>query len=93
MLTFLCNNLNFIDFLFTWEVNLTSFRKFSQEMEHTRMKWIRYGGHMGNSNLFGGPLQFELSKFHCRWQVAVVVVVLFYDTRALSAPDALLYFR
>ena len=62
-------------------------------MEHTRMKWIRYGGHMGNSNLFGGPLQFELSKFHCRWQVAVVVVVLFYDTRALSAPDALLYFR
>jgi len=48
-------------------------------MEYTRVKWTRYGDHMakakGENNLqlklfitqtsFGGPLQFELSKFHC----------------------------
>ena len=49
MFTFLCDKLNFIDFLFTWEENLTNFRKFSQEMEHTRAKWARYGNHMANA--------------------------------------------
>jgi len=45
-------------------------------MEYTRAKWTRYGGHIVkakresitqtfHSNLFGGPLQLELSKFHC----------------------------
>jgi len=45
MFTFLCNKLSFNDFLFTWVENLTNFRKFSQEMEHTS-----YGGHMANAN-------------------------------------------
>ena len=48
MFTFLCNKLNLIVF-FTWEENLTNFKKFSQEMEHTRAKWTRYGGHMANA--------------------------------------------
>jgi len=48
-------------------------------MEHTRAKWNRYGGHTANAKgehnskpklfitqtFFRGPLQFELSKFHC----------------------------
>ena len=32
--------------VFTWEENLANFRKFSQDMEYTRAKWTRYGGHM-----------------------------------------------
>jgi len=28
------------------EENLTNFRKFSQEMKHTRVKWTHYGGHV-----------------------------------------------
>ena len=48
-------------------------------MEYSRAKWTHYGGHMAKAKgehnsllklfitqtLFGGPLQFELSKFHC----------------------------
>ena len=48
--TFLCNKLNFIVFLLTWEENLINFRKFGQEMEHARAKWTLYGGHMTNAN-------------------------------------------
>jgi len=50
-------------------------------MEYTRAKLTHYGGYMakakGDHNslfiffitqtFFGGPLQFKLSKFHCRW--------------------------
>jgi len=28
---------------------LANFRKFSQEMEYTRAKWTRYGGHMAKA--------------------------------------------
>jgi len=40
-------------------------------MKYIRAKWTRYGDHVAkakgkhNSNFFGGPLQFELSEFHC----------------------------
>ena len=49
MFTLLWSKLNFIDFLFTWEENLTNFRKFSQEMEHSRAKWTHYDDHMANA--------------------------------------------
>ena len=76
MFKFLCNKLYFIVF-FTREENLSNFRKFSQQMEHTRAKWTPYHGHMATAKrehniitklfitqtAFGGPLQFELSSF------------------------------
>ena len=50
-------------------------------MEHTRAKWARYGGHMANAKgeynliiiqtFFGCPLQLELSKFHCIWNIGL----------------------
>ena len=34
---------------FTWEKNLTNFRKPSQEKEYIRAKWTRYSGHMATA--------------------------------------------
>ena len=46
--TFLCIKLNFIVFSSRAE-NLTNFRKFGQDMEYTRAKWTRFGGHMAKA--------------------------------------------
>jgi len=81
---FLCSELNFIVF-FSHEKKSSNFRKFSQEMEYTRAKSTRYSGHIARAKgehnsslklfitqtLFGGPMQFELSKFHCTQTLAV----------------------
>jgi len=45
VLTFLCNKFNFIVF-FTHEQKISNLCKFGQEMEYTKAKWTRYGGHM-----------------------------------------------
>jgi len=44
--TFLCNELNFVVF-FSHEIKV--FKKFSQEMEYTKVKWTHYGGHMAKA--------------------------------------------
>jgi len=74
MYTFLCNNLNFIDFLFT------NVKKISQILESLVRKWktleqnglatvaislLQRESITHNSNFFVGPLQFELSQLHC----------------------------
>jgi len=76
--TFLCNKLNFIAFLFTWEENLTNFRKFSQEMELTRVKWARYGSLMQRESIIHNSNFFYNSNFFW-WSPAVPVIqVLLY---------------
>ena len=75
MFTFLCNRLNFIVFLSHGKKISANFRKFSQEMEFTKAKWTRYGGHMAKAK---GEHNSQLKLFitHISPTVRVIQVPL-----------------